>query len=358
MKTLYDLLDVRPDADVETLKKAFRKAVKAHHPDLHAGDPDAPSRFRQVAAANALLRDANRRAAYDQLLELGRFLELERQQLRSERLRTIVERALVAAVVSVALVGGYALFEPIRANSDAMPGSAETARTETTGQDGPRNRPPDVTATSRLIDPGAAAPEMSSDGAIHGAASAVSSNDGIFYRERGIGSYRSGDFHRAITDLDQAILLDANDAQAYHVRGNAWDHIGASDRALADYDEAIRIDPDNSAVFHDRGILWRRKGELDRALVDLDRAIRFSFSDAGMYGDRGLIWYEKGRYDRAIADFKKAIKIEPSFAVASSARGIAPHRKGEFDRAFAEVDQAIRTDPNIMDVIRRAGLRP
>ena len=45
MNTLYNLLGIPPDADNETIKKAFREAVKATHPDIHADDPDARSRF-------------------------------------------------------------------------------------------------------------------------------------------------------------------------------------------------------------------------------------------------------------------------------------------------------------------------
>src|ERR1700730_13191385 len=127
MKTLYDLLGARADDDAEALKRAFRKAVKAHHPDLHAGDPDAPLRFRQIVAANAVLRDAKQRATYDRLLQRQllqrqlpqhhppqrrqlrrQLLQLTRQQLRSKRMRTTVAVAVVGA-----LVGGYALFAPI-----------------------------------------------------------------------------------------------------------------------------------------------------------------------------------------------------------------------------------------------------
>jgi curved DNA-binding protein CbpA len=58
--------------DAEALKKAFRKAVKANHPDLHPDDPNAPLQFQQIVAANALLRDAKQRATYNRLLELER----------------------------------------------------------------------------------------------------------------------------------------------------------------------------------------------------------------------------------------------------------------------------------------------
>src|ERR1700730_12125973 len=127
MKTLYDLLGARADDDAEALKRAFRKAVKANHPDLHAGDPDAPLRFRQIVAANAVLRDAKQRATYDRLLQRQllqrqlpqhhppqrlqlrrQLLRLTRQQLRSKRMRTTVAVAVVGA-----LAGGYALFAPI-----------------------------------------------------------------------------------------------------------------------------------------------------------------------------------------------------------------------------------------------------
>ncbi|HEY2532314.1 MAG TPA: J domain-containing protein [Xanthobacteraceae bacterium] len=70
MTTLYDVLDARADDDAESVKKAFRRAVKANHPDLNAGDPDARSRFAQIVRANAVLRDPELRALYDRMLEL------------------------------------------------------------------------------------------------------------------------------------------------------------------------------------------------------------------------------------------------------------------------------------------------
>src|SRR5260370_29935476 len=108
MKLPYELLDAGADDDDEALKKAFHKAVKAHHPDLHPDDPDAPARFREIIAARALLSEAKKRATYDRLLQLERQkfqLTLTRQRLRLKRMRAT---AAVAAVG--ALVGGYGLF--------------------------------------------------------------------------------------------------------------------------------------------------------------------------------------------------------------------------------------------------------
>jgi curved DNA-binding protein CbpA len=87
MKTVYDLLGVRPDASAEAIKTAFRAAVKLHHPDLHPGEPDASFRFSRIAAAYAILRDDKRRAAYDLRLAL------QRQRIQSMRMRIIISDA-------------------------------------------------------------------------------------------------------------------------------------------------------------------------------------------------------------------------------------------------------------------------
>src|SRR5258708_34743129 len=95
MKTLYDLLGAHADDDAEGLRDAFRKAAKAYHPDLHAGDPDAPMRFREIVEAYDILRDADQRAAYDRLLKFER-----------ERLRRILKGTasyLVRNIVSDAI---------------------------------------------------------------------------------------------------------------------------------------------------------------------------------------------------------------------------------------------------------------
>src|SRR5215470_19547676 len=105
MKSFSELLGASVDDDEEALKKAFRSALKAHHPDLHPGDPDAPARFRDVVAANARLRESKQRAAYDRQMERERQqfqLTLQLRQQRRKRMRTISAVAAVGA-----LIGGY-----------------------------------------------------------------------------------------------------------------------------------------------------------------------------------------------------------------------------------------------------------
>ena len=56
----YSVLGIRPDADEETIKKAYRQKCKQYHPDLHPDDPAAEEKFKEVQAAySEVLRRKN-----------------------------------------------------------------------------------------------------------------------------------------------------------------------------------------------------------------------------------------------------------------------------------------------------------
>ncbi|MCK0070154.1 molecular chaperone DnaJ [Kordiimonas laminariae] len=61
----YELLGVSKDADENTLKKAFRKAAMKYHPDKNPGDAEAEKKFKEMGEAYDVLKDPEKRAAYD-----------------------------------------------------------------------------------------------------------------------------------------------------------------------------------------------------------------------------------------------------------------------------------------------------
>jgi DnaJ-class molecular chaperone len=61
----YQVLGVAKDASEATIRAAYRKLAKRHHPDLNPGKPDAAERFKAIAAAHELLSDPEKRARFD-----------------------------------------------------------------------------------------------------------------------------------------------------------------------------------------------------------------------------------------------------------------------------------------------------
>ncbi len=65
-KDYYAVMGVPRDATAEQVKQAYRRLARQYHPDV-SKLPDAEQRFKEVGEAYEVLRDPQKRAAYDQL---------------------------------------------------------------------------------------------------------------------------------------------------------------------------------------------------------------------------------------------------------------------------------------------------
>lgn len=61
----YEVLGLSKAATPAQIKSAYRKLVRTSHPDLHPDDPNAATRFKDIAAAYDLLKDPATRAKFD-----------------------------------------------------------------------------------------------------------------------------------------------------------------------------------------------------------------------------------------------------------------------------------------------------
>lgn len=65
-KDYYQIMGVARDATQDDIKRAYRKLARKYHPDV-SKEKDAEARFKEVGEAYEVLKDEEKRAAYDQL---------------------------------------------------------------------------------------------------------------------------------------------------------------------------------------------------------------------------------------------------------------------------------------------------
>ncbi|HEY4305740.1 MAG TPA: molecular chaperone DnaJ [Gemmatimonadaceae bacterium] len=71
MADYYATLEVQKAASDEEIKKSYRKLAMTYHPDRNNGSKEAEERFKEITEAYDVLRDPQKRAAYDRYGDAG-----------------------------------------------------------------------------------------------------------------------------------------------------------------------------------------------------------------------------------------------------------------------------------------------
>ncbi len=65
-KDFYEILGVQKNASDDEIKKSYRKLAMKYHPDRNKDDKESERKFKEVSAAYEVLKDSEKRSAYDQ----------------------------------------------------------------------------------------------------------------------------------------------------------------------------------------------------------------------------------------------------------------------------------------------------
>jgi tetratricopeptide (TPR) repeat protein len=170
-------------------------------------------------------------------------------------------------------------------------------------------------------------------------------NLALAFFNRGAAFNNLGNYDAGITDLTQALALDAKYAKAYYNRALAYHHKGDFEQGLANYNEAIRLNPKDHFAYSNRGAIHLKQGDYDSAITDTTQAIRLDARDHYAYATRAAALLAIGDDEHAIADLSEAIRIAPGEARSYATRGWASFKKLRIAMALADLDQAIRLNP-------------
>jgi len=358
MTTLYDILGACPNDDAGTLKDAFRKAVKANHPDVNADDPDAAARFMQIVRAKSILGDPELRSLYD------RMLDYEHQQLRHpskltdiiDAMHNIVSDSIAVIVLAVVLAGVYTAFTYISemSVSKAKVVAANSAEAANLGAV-PSSVNATISETALHKGVGAAAP-------VKNAAEPANNSDvaGAMQEPAEIADVRPP------PPLELSVELTTSEREELEGEALVPNSIAptinggvAVESAAQETITAAEVQPQSPAIptasdgSHDK--VKNAKAAVQSTATPIathnivgaipsrrSASNVIQLKDAKYYRARGVASYHNGDVASAIADFNLAIRLDSNFADAYIDRAVALYRMRQFDRAFADVAQASR----------------
>jgi hypothetical protein len=307
MKTLYDVLDVRPNCDAERVKEAFRKAVKVNHPDVNVDDPDATTRFREIVRAKTILSDTELRAVYD------RMLDFEQQQCRPvSRLATSLDARHIV-VLAIVLAGAFTLFTyiseaplaKVKVTEDAAhePVNVVNVRSPPASDAGARDKPDGAEASV----PSTVAPPTSNAVAVKDVAPAPS----VAPAPTAV---------QASADVVDVRPPSPSNASA----GDTSESLDGSPPSRVASSSAVTVEDTVSAP----SVAATVTKKVIAAIQSDGLTSSLPVKDARFYREQGVAAYHSGDIALAIADFNRAIRLDPNF----------------FHRAFADMARAIRIE--------------
>ena len=113
------------------------------------------------------------------------------------------------------------------------------------------------------------------------------------------------DYDKAFKDFTEVIQLNP-DNHSYTLRGSAYNNTGEYDKAILDLNKAIELDSNYANAHVARGFAYNRKGEYDKAILDLNKAIELDPNHAIDYYSRGIAWLYLREWEEARSNLTTA----------------------------------------------------
>jgi tetratricopeptide (TPR) repeat protein len=150
----------------------------------------------------------------------------------------------------------------------------------------------------------------------------------------------------AITILEP-LLQDKNvTPETLELASSAYEDAGDTPRAVSTLQQALLLDPKNINYYLDFASLCLAHQSFQVGINVISDGMKVQPQAAQLYLARGVLYVQLADYENAESDFERAHELDPNQSLSTAAQGLAAVQQNDLGRALAGVQQKLARKPN------------
>ncbi len=163
----------------------------------------------------------------------------------------------------------------------------------------------------------------------------------------GIRTYlRNRDYSSELRIWADTINKAPKNGRARYNFGRALLDAGQAEEAVTQLRQALEIDANYAPTHSNLGLALAQRGKTEEGMIHLRRAIELDPRSAQTLNNLGHSLLETGKTSEAVVQLRKALEIEPNYASAHNNLGRALMLLGQVDEAVVHYQAALAADPD------------
>jgi tetratricopeptide (TPR) repeat protein len=169
----------------------------------------------------------------------------------------------------------------------------------------------------------------------------------------------SGEYDKAISELEDAVERAANDSDLHFLLGQAYNQNGRLEEAAEEFRKVLELNPESAAAHHNLGVTYYQLQDLQSAVSEFETALGIDPDDAdtryqlgatyltlALSGSSSTAAFDPELLDQAMEQFNAALELREGMPEALVGLGNILIQQKDYDAAIEALQQAIASVPD------------
>ncbi|HTS07590.1 MAG TPA: tetratricopeptide repeat protein [Candidatus Eisenbacteria bacterium] len=149
----------------------------------------------------------------------------------------------------------------------------------------------------------------------------------------------------ALVTLRPLFADDHVEAATLELASAAYEDTHDTEKAVSSLQQAILLDPQNVQFYLDFAALSAAHQSFQVGIGVVNDGIELQPKAAALYFARGMLYAQVAEYEKSQADFERAYALDPTQSLTAAAQGLSAVQQNDLDRALSNVQEKLASRP-------------